>query len=271
MVDLQILRQQRTALLSVAPWVATDLTPQVSPVGKGTQSPAVTRIQEWLCVNRLSVGIDGDFGRITEQAVKDFQQDSGLPPSGIVDDDTYTALTAPMLSVAPLPAKGPQPGATLGQAAIWFAEQHLAADAREIGGENMGPWVRLYMRRKQGADQLWCAGFVSFVLIQAGHVLGHAPWLQYTVSCDNLAAQAMSAGKFLDTAKVLADPELLTPGMIFLKESTPGDWTHTGFVLLRRNSGFVSIEGNANAAGGRDGDRVKSNHLAFASRDFIQL
>lgn len=271
MPDFKLLQQQRQSLLSAAPWAATDLTPPSMPIKRGTIDPVVSRIQEWLCVNRFSIGIDGEFGSITEQAVKDFQSLSNLPATGIVDSDTYVALTAPMLSVAATAGNGPQQGASLRDAVIWFAQRHIAAEAREIGGENMGPWVRLYMRRSQGTSQLWCAGFVSFVVIQAGLSIGHTPWLTYSKSCDNLAGQAISAGKFLDTVTVLANPNLVQPGMIFLREQTTGDWTHTGFVLKTQAGGFASIEGNADAAGSREGDRVKSNSLAFKGRDFIQL
>ena len=45
---------------------------------------------------------------------------------------------------------------------------------REIGGQNMGPWVRLYMDGREGAEFPWCAGFVCFVLAQACEAMGRA-------------------------------------------------------------------------------------------------
>jgi peptidoglycan hydrolase-like protein with peptidoglycan-binding domain len=39
-----------------------------------------------------SYGIDGDFGRATEAAVKEFQQDHGLNQDGVVGPLTYDAL-----------------------------------------------------------------------------------------------------------------------------------------------------------------------------------
>lgn len=41
-------------------------------------------------------GIDGDFGKATEAAVKAFQQDNGLAVNGIVDSGTWEALEGPV-------------------------------------------------------------------------------------------------------------------------------------------------------------------------------
>lgn len=40
----------------------------------------------------LGLEVDGDFGRLTEAAVKSFQNKNGIYPSGIVDYDTYELL-----------------------------------------------------------------------------------------------------------------------------------------------------------------------------------
>jgi peptidoglycan hydrolase-like protein with peptidoglycan-binding domain len=39
-----------------------------------------------------SLEVDGDFGPLTEAATKQFQQQAGLPVTGIVDEATWTAL-----------------------------------------------------------------------------------------------------------------------------------------------------------------------------------
>jgi len=40
-------------------------------------------------------GIDGDFGKATEKAVKAFQKDNGLTADGVIGDATWAALDAP--------------------------------------------------------------------------------------------------------------------------------------------------------------------------------
>ena len=40
-------------------------------------------------------------------------------------------------------------GRSLNELVIAFAEQHMNEHPREIGGQNRGPWVRLYMKGKE--------------------------------------------------------------------------------------------------------------------------
>ncbi len=53
-----------------------------------------------------NLDVDGDFGPLTEIAVKDFQSHNGLKQSGIVDAATWKALGAlvPSGEATPLPA-----------------------------------------------------------------------------------------------------------------------------------------------------------------------
>ena len=65
-------------------------------VRKGSKGDAVKEMQSLL--QRLGYdlgpcGVDGDFGRMTEKAVKAFQQDHGLKVDGIVGPKTWMALT----------------------------------------------------------------------------------------------------------------------------------------------------------------------------------
>lgn len=54
---------------------------------KGDRGPAVATLQE-----RLGVGADGVFGKITERAVRGFQRSHGLTVDGVVGPQTRTAL-----------------------------------------------------------------------------------------------------------------------------------------------------------------------------------
>ena len=63
-------------------------------VQRGDQSPMVERIQGMLDLLGYDPGaIDGYFGRRTEEAVLDFQEDYGLKVTGVVDDKTQRALS----------------------------------------------------------------------------------------------------------------------------------------------------------------------------------
>jgi peptidoglycan hydrolase-like protein with peptidoglycan-binding domain len=52
----------------------------------------VRKIQEALVKANISVTIDGVFGTDTESAIKQFQQQKGLTPDGIVDTATRLEL-----------------------------------------------------------------------------------------------------------------------------------------------------------------------------------
>ena len=115
---------------------------------RGRRGDVVTLIQEWLCLNLCDVMIDGQFGYATEQAVRDFQGGTGvLPVTGEVDPQTYAMLIRPMTEA--LRPIHPPDDATMGQMVAAYALQHLRQRAREAGGQNRGPWVRLYLHGNQ--------------------------------------------------------------------------------------------------------------------------
>ena len=68
-------------------------------------------------------------------------------------------------------------------------------------GDNRGPWVRSYLDW-DGKDARWCAGFVCFALEQAAHTLGVNLPIDSSSSCDVLAMEAKTAGKFVPESKV---------------------------------------------------------------------
>jgi hypothetical protein len=107
------------------------------------------------------VVVDGIFGPATELAVRRFQAGAGLPPSGVVDRPTSAKLLAPMeRALAPI---DPAPRG-FGRCTVAYARQHLEEHPREVGGQNRGPWVRLYMGGNEGTAWPWCAGFAcSFI------------------------------------------------------------------------------------------------------------
>ncbi|MFA6245111.1 MAG: peptidoglycan-binding domain-containing protein, partial [Candidatus Hydrogenedentales bacterium] len=121
-------------------------------IKRGDKGKPVREVQEWLCLHDFQVGIDEDFGPATELGVTRFQRAKGLPDTGVVTPETFSALVQPMReALAPIPAGG----RTLGQMVAAYAVQHVPPHPREIGGENRGPWVRFYMRGQEGAGYFW--------------------------------------------------------------------------------------------------------------------
>lgn len=81
-----------------------DYSGDVQPVNPDTSKPMLKRGSKGVYVNLLQTqlvnrgydigktGVDGDFGKCTEAAVKAFQEDCGLKVDGVVGADTWKAL-----------------------------------------------------------------------------------------------------------------------------------------------------------------------------------
>jgi hypothetical protein len=231
----------------------------------GATGLPVKRVQEWLCFHGNGTAIDSDFGTGTRKALALFQASRNIHPDGRMTDETWASLVAPLRSVL---ADGT--GTTLRDRVTSIAKNHLAIHPVELGGNNRGPWVRIYTGGQDGSEWLWCAGFVTFVLKQAYAELKMDMPIRGSVSCDTLAAQAQSRGLFVSEAQAAGDWNALGDVYVFLVRKTSTDWTHTGFGFGGTSDAFSTIEGNANENGER-GYEVCSKTRAGLNKDFIVL
>jgi len=254
----------------VSPWIRRELD-FTKTLRRGDRNQSVTRVQEWLCLHGLRVVVDGDFGSATQAAVRALQRKAGLRQDGVAGRRTWEALVAPLTrALTPLSA-GRRSFADL---TLAYAKRHLAVHPLEIGGQNCGPWVRLYTEGHEGNDWPWCAGFVTFVMKQAAQTLGKPMPIPGSVSCDSLAAQGREAGRFvsdtdLRSGKVAARD--MPAASLFLVRRTSTDWTHTGIVTAFDQGMFHTIEGNTNDEGSREGYEVCARLRGYADKDFIRL
>ncbi|WP_299815114.1 peptidoglycan-binding protein [uncultured Roseibium sp.] len=243
-----------------------------APGSSNAIKKSVRRVQEWLNLNGFSTGIDGDFGPSTEIQLKRFQTALGRPVTGELDEETWVTLTGPMRrALAPIEFA---PSTSFEEAVVRIAKQHVAETPIEVGGANCGPWVRLYMRGKQGSDQLWCAGFACLIVAQAARDLKQKLPFTRRVGVDDLVEDAKNANRFirgsrLDTAQKRLSA--LRPGMLFVIRKTSTDWTHVGIVRKVNEDTFETYEGNTNKAGGRDGIIACEKNRSYKSRDFLKL
>ena len=239
-------------------------------VTRGTRGKAVRRVQEWLCLDGHAVAVDGVFGPATEVAVQAFCETHGLPTSNEVNQEIFEVLSAPMWSALDVPSNLPN---KFGDAVVAIAQQHLNNHPREVGGENKGPWVRLYMDGNEGRAWLWCAGFVSFVIRQAGVALGQPVPFPKTYSCDTLAANGANRNLFIAERDINQSnsPIELPSGTVFLNRRTLNDWDHTGFVIAAEAETFVTIEGNTDHEGSSKGYEVCARTRGYANKDFVLL
>jgi len=231
-------------------------------LNRGDKKGQVKLIQEWLSLHNEHVATDGDFGPATEAAVKSFQNKQGLTANGVVDNTTFEHLIAPMTkALKPIASNG---GETLGGLVVAYAKQHLAQHPREIGGQNRGPWVRLYMDGNEGQQWAWCAGFTCFCLKQACETKGVPLPITPSFSVDSLASSAKTNKRFVDK-------DGAAPGSFFMVRNTPTDWTHTGIVVDTDTEFFKTIEGNTNDEGSREGYEVCSRTRGYKKMDFIKI
>jgi hypothetical protein len=234
---------------------------------EGDQGGQVGLIQEWLCLHNFGVVIDGDFGPATDSALRQFQGQFGLPVDGIVAQPTFAALIQPMTAaLSPIRANG----RTLGPMIVAYAQQHLAQHPLEVGGNNCGPWVRLYMDGQQGADDPWCAGFACFIMGQAAQTLGVTTPITSSFSCSVLADSAKQAGLFLD-GDTPADLAKVGPGCFFLERGGPTGWQHTGITVQTMPDSYQTIEGNTNDNGSADGYEVCARTRNYTGKDFVLI
>lgn len=133
--------------------------------------------------------------------------------------------------------RGFQPSA-LAAAVIQVAEAELKRNAREIGGNNRGPFVEKYLAPTGlKAPQPWCAAFASWCIREAARTLNVKPPLPYTASTRSLYDAAKRLGL------LAPDPQagdLVLWGLL----SPPRRYGHTGIAVKRAGLRLVTIEGN---------------------------
>lgn len=235
---------------------------------RGDRGGEVKLAQEWLTHHGIATTVDGAFGPATEACVKKFQRSAGFSTSGQVDAATGSALLAPMAAVLKPLAAGNK---TLAALTVAYARQHLRQHPIEIGGENRGPWVRLYMEGEEGAQWPWCAGFAMFVVRQAATARGEALPLPYVFGCDHLADLAKAAGRFL-RPKSAADYSTIRPGYLFLVRRNDLHWSHVGIVAAVRDAETMdTIEGNTNDSGSPEGFEVCQRTRGIKDKDFLVI
>ncbi len=232
----------------------------------GASGLPVRRVQEWLNLRGYGLAMDGIYGPVTTEVVARFQEDSFLEATGRVDEETFAWLVQPMREVLRQRLTACE---SVNAAVLEYARAHLGQHPLEVGGQNRGPWVRLYMKGKEGKDWPWCAGFVTFILQQATESLNVDMPIPGSFSCDKLVAQARDADLFLSEAD--ARNREIPPGSLFLVRAADDDWKHVGIVEKANELDFQTIEGNTNDAGESEGYEVCARSRGYKSKDFILM
>jgi hypothetical protein len=219
----------------------------------------IKHIQEWLCLHDFGVVIDGELGLATKLALQRFQRAHDLAATGTDDQQTIGALTKPIRDVQSL--RLPVYKMSYSATVAFCAAQHLREHPREVGGQNRGPWVRLYMDGREGDP--WCAGFVTYIIKQAAELLKIEPPIAGSVSSALLAGQAKAAHLQVNCA---TKPP---PGSIMLVKGGAHGYNHCGIVVSSGADTFETIEGNTNDSGSAEGYEVCKRTRSYGGKEFI--
>ena len=225
----------------------------------GATGPAVRAVQERLnAIGCGPVDVDGVFGSQTASAIRLYQarftDEHGLPLKidGEVGPLTWNAL---MGREADRSAVTPRVDT--------FLANVLETAAKEIGvmedpiGSNRGPKVDLYLRTV-GLDPTrgsfpWCGAYVYWCFAQTCSGLGvDNPAIKSAGVMDHWRKAGLAGIRRITAAEAAQNPGLVTGGLVFFISTGEGTG-HMGFVEGIELGKLVTLEGNTNSGGSREG------------------
>ena len=230
---------------------------------KGSTGAIVSELQNVLQELDYNVPVTGIYDTPTFKAVRDFQSShldkhgQPLEVDGNVGDLTWFALHNPRVkvtggvidySIMPALAAG---GSTIGRAALQVAINELKDGAGEIGGNNMGPFVKKYLDPvglQEGES--WCAAFLSWCFLQASGGQINAMPFRYSAGARDVFNQFKSKHWNFDSSDPAYTP---LPGDIasWWRVSLASGKGHIAIVHHFEDGFMYTLEGNkaANVAG----------------------
>ena len=226
---------------------------------------AIRHDQELLALAGIPVTIDGQDGPQTRFARAAYAAVSPVPLAELFQ---RLHARATMILRVTKPVR-------LSRAALDLARGYLDVGAREVGRQNGGPWVRLFLSGSEGDGAAWCAGFAACtVLTEAAAAVGtpeaqavaqryHSPW------CPTLLARARADGR------LVTDLAAARPGMLVLYlrdrdgDGQQDDAAHVGIVEhVDAAAGMVlAIEGNSGDGSDPGGRERVARHIRTTARD----
>ena len=198
---------------------------------------------------------DGRFADDTTVAVRRFQMRfadaDGLPlkVDGVVGPLTWATLFGPPAPVTDI-------ASPLLSAVIGLAQKEIGV-MEEPPGSNRGTRVDQYLRSvglNPGSGSFaWCAAFLYFCFDEVSREQGRTnPVVKTAGVLDHWNRAAQAGARRIKAADAVAEPDRVKPGHIFVMEF-PGGAGHTGMIREIRAGKLVTIEGNTNNGGSREG------------------
>ena len=149
--------------------------------------------------------------------------------------------------------------------ALLIAEAHDFLGVDEIGGDNRGPAVEWILK---GADlqpgEPWCAAFVNRIA-EIAFAKKNTPSPLELVRFEGYVQSYYDYGKLHGWLR--PEWDVPHPGDLFVVyHESKQRFAHIGFVADPHSVGdrFLTVEGNSNSTGGRNGVAVVSNQRPYA-------
>jgi hypothetical protein len=241
------------------------------------ESNVVTLVQRRLVERGCGpLDITGNFDHKTRSAVRLFQSRfpdrAGVP---LVVDGKVGALTWEALF-------GEASVVTVAQPPDLLLASVLKTAAAEVGvmedppGSNRGPKVDQYLKTvglDPGAGSFaWCAAFVYWCFNESARGLNRPnPVVRTAGVMDHWRRAEQAGARRLAAEEATADPSRIHPGMIFVLDAGGGAG-HTGLVEAIDGGRLITVEGNTNDGGSREGVGVfrrNGRKIASINRGFI--
>jgi hypothetical protein len=186
--------------------------------------------------------------------LKRFQAASLLPDGGMLSvDGGYGRETDIALFSNYVPY-----GANLAERIVNIASSQVGI-AEVPPGSNKGPQIALILKSVGLSEgYAWCAAFAYWVLREATRQLqikNPCPKTAGVLNLWSLAGYKESGLTRITQSQAVANPALVKPGMQFLMKlsATAG---HTGIIEQVNGNQLITIEGNSNGQGSREGTAV---------------
>jgi len=215
-------------------------------------SKIVKHIQRRL--NNVGCGpleVDGDFGKLTEAAVKLFQSlHHDSLGNQLLSDGKIGPLTWNALFDIESDDGEPEVDNDLLKEMLKVASSQVGV--MEVpAGSNKGPEVNEYLKSVGlGPGYYWCAAFVYWCFDEAAKKLEIENPLPKTAGCINHWNR--TKGRKIKAKDAQDNPALIVPGSVFIINHGGGKG-HTG-IVRKVVSGYVhTIEGNSNPSGSSNG------------------
>ncbi|WP_400193132.1 peptidoglycan-binding protein [Hymenobacter sp. B81] len=232
-------------------------------VRTGDPDPALVRaLQRRL--NQVACGPlkeDGVFGPTTRTAVCLFQarhtdaEGQSLKIDGEVGPLTWEALFGPDSVTEQVPGNSLPP---LLRTVLEIADDEVGVLEQPLYS-NSGPRVNQYIKRAgQQPGVFWCMCFVYWCFDEAAQRLNMAnPCVKTAGVLDHWQRAVKRGVRYITAQQAQQDPELVRPGQVFVIETTGAGAEfrtgHTGLVEQVYGGKLVTVEGNTNAGGSRNG------------------